>query len=76
MLIAGISDECITGLDLLEPYGCEVRRLMTGDEQVSLRKPRNGAPAACCQIRLRYCVELPPQSETVVQARILIALVK
>ena len=33
---------------------------MTEDEQVSLRKPRNGDLAACCRVRLRDCVEVLP----------------
>ena len=64
MLIADISDECIIGLDLLEPYGCQVNlkegMLMIGNEQVPLRKPRDGADATCCRVTLGDYVELPP----------------
>ena len=42
--------------------------LMIGDEQVPLRKPRDGDDATFCHVTLGDCVELPAQSET---ARIL-----
>ena len=75
MLIADISDECIIGLNLLEPYGCQVNLkegiLIIGDQQVPLRKPRVGACAACCRVTQGDCVELPPRFEMVVPGRIL-----
>lgn len=44
---------------------------MIRDEQVPLRKPKDGADATCCRVALGDCVELPPQSGTVVPVRIL-----
>lgn len=44
---------------------------MIGDEQVPLRRPRDGASATCCRVTLGDCVELPPRSEMIVPAKIL-----
>ncbi len=74
MWVANIQDECIVGLDLLEPLGCLVDLsesvLQIGEEEIALQKPDKRPVPKCYRVVLETSVTLPPRSESVVPARV------
>ena len=71
--IADIQDECILGLDFLEPHECLVNlrngTLQVGEEEIPLQKPAVVTTLTPCRAVLETTVILPPQSECVVPAK-------
>ena len=71
--IADIQDECILGLDFLEPHECLVNlrngTLQMGEEEIPLQKPAVVTTLTSCRAVLETTVILPPQSECVVPAK-------
>ncbi len=74
MWIADIHDQCILGLDFLQPYGCHVNlrdgALTLREEEIPLKKPSLATKALCCKAVLQEGVGLPPLSEAVVSVAI------
>ena len=72
--IADIQDECILGLDFLEPHECLVNlkngTLQIGEEEIPLQKPASVGSLTSCRAVLETTVILPPQSECVVSAKV------
>ncbi len=60
MWVAAIQDECILGLDFLEPLGCLVDLkegiLQIGAEEVALQKPTDSAVPKCYRAALETAV--------------------
>ncbi len=71
--IADIQDECILGLDFLEPQGCMVNlregTLLIGEEEIALEKSADTQAGKCCRAVLEASVQIPPCSEIVVTAK-------
>ena len=71
--IADIQDECILGLDFLEPHECLVNlrngTLQVGEEEIPMQKPAVVTTLTPCRAVLETTVILPPQSECVVPAK-------
>ena len=63
--IADIQDECILGLDFLEPHECLVNlrngTLQVGEEEIPLQKPAVVTTLTPCRAVLETTVILPPQ---------------
>ncbi len=68
--IADIQDECILGLDFLEPQGCMVNlregTLLIGEEEIALEKSADTQAGKCCRAVLEASVQIdlktPPPS--------------
>ena len=74
MVVADIKDKCILGMDFLTPYEHVVdlkdNLLSIKGEQVPLQTPRQAAIPTCCRVVLENDVNLPPLSETVLNASV------
>ncbi len=72
--IADIQDECILGLDFLEPQGCMVNlregTLLIGEEEIALEKSADTQAGKCCRAVLEASVQIPPCFEIVVTAKV------
>ncbi len=72
--IADIQDECILGLDFLEPQGCMVNlregTLLIGEEEITLEKSADTQAGKCCRAVLEASAQIPPCSEIVVTAKV------
>ena len=69
MWVANITDDCIIGTDFLESNGCLVDfkdgKLLVGTEEIPFMKSCLQSKPSCC-VLLKECVDVLPDSETVV----------
>ena len=74
MWVADISDECILGLDFLEPNRCQVNlkdgALIIGEEEIPLERSNMTTEPACNKAILLDAVCLPSLSEMVVPVKV------
>ncbi len=74
MWVADIHDQCILGLDFLQPHSCQVNlrdgALLIGEEEIPLKRSSATPEAACFKAVLLDGVSIPPLSEAVVPVKV------